>query len=91
MQKTNDNDMMTIIEVAEYSGFKLSYIYKLNSQNFMPRYVKNNGRKVFYKKADVVAMMQGIRIRSRQEIIKEEDLKHDYQKIVVKKIKKFER
>lgn len=44
--------MLTIDEVASYSGLAKSYLYKLTSAGIIPHY-KPNGKNIFFNKSEV--------------------------------------
>ncbi len=62
-----NKNFLTSKEACEFLGVKLSYLYKLTHRKQIP-YYKPNGKKVFFKEADLVAWVTSIRISTNDEI-----------------------
>lgn len=60
-------ELMTIQEVAEYTGFKVSYLYQLTSKRKLAHY-KPTGKVLFFKRSEVDNFFFSNRKKSQQEI-----------------------
>jgi len=58
---------LTPPQAAEYLGFKLSYLYKLNTEHKVP-FHKPSGGKVFYFQDDLDKYLEGGRVKSSREL-----------------------
>ena len=54
--KFNDKNVLTLKDVSDYTGFKISYLYKLTSSGILP-YSKPNGKTVFVDKQKLETWM----------------------------------
>ena len=53
--------------LAEYTGFKVSYIYQLTHFNKLPHY-KPGGKKIFFKKEEIDEWLTSKRVKTTEEI-----------------------
>ncbi len=63
-------EMITVDEAAKLMGASKSYIYKLSFSRSIPVY-KPSGRRVFFKKSDIINFLQQNRLMSQKEIEQE--------------------
>ena len=57
----------TLKELSEFTGFEVSYIYKLTSQRKIP-YYKPFGKKNFFKVAEIQEMFNSNRVSTMDEL-----------------------
>lgn len=57
----------TLKELSEFTGFEVSYIYKLTSQRKIP-YYKPFGKKNFFKVAEIQEMFNSSRVSTMDEL-----------------------
>lgn len=50
----NTKDVLTVEEVAMYTGYSVKYIYKLCSQRKIPHYNNAFGRRVFFRLNEII-------------------------------------
>ena len=62
-----EKEIITIQELADYTGFSKSHIYKLTHKNQIPFY-KPNGKTIFFKFDEVKEWLLNNRISTIQEI-----------------------
>jgi excisionase family DNA binding protein len=60
-------NFMTTGELREYLGISLSSVYKMSHKNVLPKY-RPTGRKVYFLKDDVDALLKRNRISSIDEL-----------------------
>lgn len=61
-------EMLTVEEVALFTGYKVSYIVKMTQEGRLP-YYKPFGKKIFFKKSEINELLQGQRVPSVAELI----------------------
>ena len=61
------DDMLSVAEASEYSGFSKSFIYKITSSNDAPFY-KPNGKTIFFKRSDLDDFLCRKKVPSNQEL-----------------------
>ena len=61
-------EMLTVEEVALFTGYKDSYIVKMTQEGRLP-YYKPFGKKIFFKKSEINELLQGQRVPSVAELI----------------------
>ena len=61
-------EMLTVEEVALFTGYKESYIVKMTKEGRLP-YYKPFGKKIFFKKSEINELLQGQRVPSVAELI----------------------
>jgi len=62
---------LSIQEVAAYLGYTVSYLYKLNSLNRIPRYKPQGRKKVWYLQDDLDKFLFANRISPQDELNQE--------------------
>lgn len=62
--------ILNVEELAEYTGFKKSYIYKLVHENLIP-YSKPNGKVLFFDRQKIDEFLLQNASKSKDEISKE--------------------
>ena len=62
--------VLNIEEVAIYTGFSKSYLYKLTSSNAIPHY-KPNGKQIFIEKKSLDSWLLRNRVKTVEEVEKE--------------------
>jgi len=72
--KPTKKNMYTVAEAASYLGYEISYMYQLNTRKEIS-YYKPNGGKVYYNKTDLDAWLDGLKEKSKSEIISSIDNK----------------
>ncbi len=60
-------EILTLNELAEYTGFSKSHIYKLTHRNEIPHY-KPTGKVIFFKLSEINEWLLQNRIASNSEI-----------------------
>lgn len=60
-------EILTLNELAEYTGFSKSHIYKLTHRNEIPHY-KPSGKVIFFKLSEINEWLLQNRIASNSEI-----------------------
>ena len=63
-------DFLSIEEVAELTGYKVSYLYQLTSERVIPHY-KPTGRKIFFLWAEVKEWLMSKRVTPMAELERE--------------------
>lgn len=63
----NQKEVMTLDEVAVYTGLKKSYLYKLTSRRTIPHY-KPNGKVCFFRRSELEEWMTSNPIATVEEI-----------------------
>ena len=61
------DDMLSVAQASEYSGFSKSFIYKITSSNEAPFY-KPNGKTIFFKRSDLDDFLCRKKVPSNQEL-----------------------
>ena len=61
------DDMLSVAQASEYSGFSKSFIYKITSSNEAPFY-KPNGKTIFFKRSDIDEFLCRKKVPSNQEL-----------------------
>ena len=67
MMGINTKEVLTFDEVARFTGFSKSYLYKLTSNKKIPHY-KPTGKLCFFNREEVEAWLQENRISTDEEI-----------------------
>jgi excisionase family DNA binding protein len=62
-----DKEMMTSDETAKFMGVSMSYLYKLSFKRELPSY-KPGGKKMYFRKGDVIDWLSKHKIMSNDEI-----------------------
>lgn len=62
-------EMLTVEDLALFTGFKPSYIRKMTQEGRLP-YYKPFGKQLFYKKSEINALLQGNKVPSIIDIVK---------------------
>lgn len=62
-------EVMTTEDVAAYTGYQLSYIYKLCSQRKIPHFNPEGGRRVFFCLDEIKKWLTKNRVKTIDEII----------------------
>lgn len=62
--------ILNVEELADYTGFKKSYIYKLVHQNLIP-YSKPNGKVLFFERQRIDNWLMSNSTKSESEIARE--------------------
>lgn len=62
-----EKEILTLDELALYTGFSKSHIYKLTHQNLIPHY-KPGGKNCFFQLDEVKEWLLSNRVSTRQEI-----------------------
>ncbi len=60
--------VLNIRDLCDYTGYSMSYIYKLTSQNKIP-YFKPSGKMVFFEREEIDSWLLG----NKQEVKKQQD------------------
>lgn len=66
-QSILNKTVLNIDEVAQYSGLKKLYLYKLTSKNEIPHY-KPNGKNIYFKKEEIDNWLLRNRQSTNEEI-----------------------
>lgn len=66
-QSTATKAVLSLDEVAEYTGLSKQYLYKLTSKNIIP-FSRPNGKKIFFNKAEVDKWLLSNRQSTEEEI-----------------------
>ena len=61
------DDMLSVAQASEYSGFSKSFIYKITSSNEVPFY-KPNGKTIFFKRSDIDEFLCRKKVLSNHEL-----------------------
>ena len=67
MQNLKQKEVLTLLEVAEYTGLSRSYLYKLTMSRQIPHY-KPMGKMIFFNKDEVVNWLQSNRVATDGEL-----------------------
>lgn len=59
---------LSVKEFAAYTGYKVSYVYKLISQRGVPFYKRDGGKNVFFLKDEIDKWILGHRIAPMEEL-----------------------
>ena len=81
-QSLQNKTVLTIDEVAEFTGLSKLYLYKLTSKNEIP-HSKPNGKNVFFNKSEIENWL----LRNRQAT--NEELENEAENYSVNKLRKF--
>lgn len=63
-------EMLTVDEAVKFMGLSKSSLYKMSADRALPVY-KPNGKKIYFKKDDLVNFLKQNRVMSQQEIEQE--------------------
>jgi len=66
-QTTATKAVLSLDEVADYTGLSKQYLYKLTSKNIIP-FSRPNGKKIFFSKAEVDKWLLSNRQSTEEEI-----------------------
>lgn len=61
-------EILNIDEVALYTGFEKSYLYKLTSRRAIPHYKTPGGKSIFFKRIEIDEWLTQIKIKTDDEI-----------------------
>lgn len=61
-------EILNIDEVALYTGFEKSYLYKLTSRRAIPHYKTPGGKSIFFKREEINDWLTQIKIKTDDEI-----------------------
>lgn len=61
-------EIFTVEELSMYTGYSVDYIYKLVHLRELSVYKPSNGRKLFFKKVDVIDWITSNKIDSNQDL-----------------------
>lgn len=61
-------EILNIDEVALYTGFEKSYLYKLTSRRAIPHYKTPGGKSIFFKREEINDWLTQIKIPTNDEI-----------------------
>lgn len=61
-------EMLTVEDTALLTGFKESYIRKMAQEGMLP-YYKPFGKQIFFKKSEILQLLQGKRVPSVAELV----------------------
>lgn len=70
IQAQEAKNILTLEEVAEYTHFSKSYVYKLTSKGDIP-YYKPNGKQLYFKRTEIDEWLLTNRNKTNQEIERE--------------------
>ena len=71
MQESNlQKQVLTLLEVSQYTGLSMSYLYKLTHKNILPFY-KPNGKVIFIDRLELETWLKRNRSKSHDEIQQE--------------------
>lgn len=62
-------EMLTVEDLALFTGFKPSYIRKMTQEGRLS-YYKPFGKQIFYKKSEINALLQGNKVPSIIDLVK---------------------
>ena len=65
--------ILSISEVASYTGYKESYLYKLCSQRKIPHFKPFGGR-IFFDKNDIISWLTKNRVKTNDELEMEAEI-----------------
>jgi excisionase family DNA binding protein len=60
--------ILTITELASYTGYSINYLYKLCSQRKIPHYNPEGGRRLFFCISEIILWLSKNKIKTIQEI-----------------------
>ena len=63
----SNKKVLTSRELAVYTGWSLSYIYKLTMSNTIP-YSKPNGKTCFFDREEIERYLMGARVQTQAEV-----------------------
>ena len=69
-QLSNEKQVMTAEEVAAYTGYTKSYIYKLCFERKIPHYNNQCGRRVFFLLEEIVEWCTANKVKTVNQILK---------------------
>ncbi|MEI7488483.1 MAG: helix-turn-helix domain-containing protein [Chryseobacterium sp.] len=61
-------EILNIDDVALYTGFQKSYLYKLTSKRAIPHYKTPGGKSIFFKREEINDWLTQIKIKTDDEI-----------------------
>lgn len=67
MQNVETKEVLTLLEVAEYTGLSRSYLYKLTMCRQIPHY-KPMGKMIYFNRDEVVNWLQSNRVATDGEL-----------------------
>lgn len=67
--RSSQPEYLNMSEAEKYTGYSKSTLYTYNSKGILPTY--GNGRKVFYRRADLDKLMAESKSKSNEEIARE--------------------
>ncbi len=67
-------EILNIDDVALYTGFEKSYLYKLTSRRAIPHYKTPGGKSIFFKREEINDWLTQIKIQTDDEIENEATL-----------------
>ena len=62
---------LSVVEFSKYTGYKVSYVYKLISERRVPYYKRDGGKNVFFLKDEIDKWILGRRIAPMEELNEE--------------------
>lgn len=65
--KQNSKEVLTLKEVADYTGLSRSYLYKLTMRQEIPHY-KPNGKQIYFNRLEVEKWLQSNRVATQEEL-----------------------
>ena len=65
----SQKEVLSVDELAIYTGWSKSYIYKLTMASMIPHYKPNEGAKLLYfKKSEIEAYMTAYKVKTQVEL-----------------------
>lgn len=64
----NSKDVMTLQEVASYSGYSKNYIYQLVHKRLIPAHKPPNGKKLFFSKTEIEEWLLSRKLQTVSEL-----------------------
>lgn len=65
--KQNSKEVLTLKEVADYTGLSRSYLYKLTMRQEIPHY-KPNGKQIYFNRLELDKWLQSNRVSTQEEL-----------------------
>lgn len=65
--KQNSKEVLTLKEVADYTGLSRSYLYKLTMRQEIPHY-KPNGKQIYFNRLELDKWLQSNRVATQEEL-----------------------
>lgn len=65
--KQGSKEVLTLKEVADYTGLSKSYLYKLTMRQEIPHY-KPNGKQIYFNRLELNQWLQSNRVSTQAEI-----------------------